>query len=148
MYLLNRTVKSTDFALYTGFMMSGTSAEFLSVKFSKGKDTWAQWKCLELGKKKTKTPLWLSTALSPAFLRHMVANLLASRWIPDDGLLYSSLILPTTEQNGREGWRMNLPGERCPIFHDIAPCVLNTFSRNSNQFAHMYADCFNCLPYC
>ena len=52
MYLLNRTVKSTDFALYTGFMMSGTSAEFLSVKFSKGKDTWAQWKCLELGKKK------------------------------------------------------------------------------------------------
>lgn len=71
MYLLNRTVKSTDFALYTGFMMSGTSAEFLSVKFSKGKDTWAQWKCLELGKKKKKnTSVTIDCSLSSISQAH------------------------------------------------------------------------------
>ena len=70
MYLLNRTVKSTDFALYTGFMMSGTSAEFLSVKFSKGKDTWAQWKCLELGKKKKNTTVTIDCSLSSISQAH------------------------------------------------------------------------------
>lgn len=43
--------------------MSGTSAEFLSVKFSKGKDTWAQWKCLELEEKK-KTSVTIDCSLS------------------------------------------------------------------------------------
>lgn len=85
--------------------MSGNSAEFLRVKFFRGDDTQAKWKCSELERKKT---LWPSTALSSAFLGHMMANLLASRWISVDGSLYSTLVLSTTEQNGQEGWRMNL----------------------------------------
>lgn len=37
-------------------------------------------------------------------------------------------------------------GKRCFVFHDIAQCVLNTFSRNSDGFAHVYPHSINCLP--